>query len=45
MVLPTAVLDGRARNGNVSEIDLATRPRRRRRGWAEDKAEVLAEYR
>ena len=44
MVLPTAVLDGRARNGNVSEIDLANRPRRRR-GWAEDKAEVLAEYR
>lgn len=44
MVGPTAVLDGHARNGNVSEIDPATRPRRRR-GSAGDKAEILAAYR
>ena len=43
MTLPTAVLDGRAHNGDVPEIDPAARPQRRRFS-AEYKAKILAEY-
>ena len=43
MSLPTAVLDGRAHNGDVPEIDPAARPRRRRFSAAY-KAKILAEY-
>jgi len=43
MSLPTAVLDGRAHNGDVPEIDPAARPQRRRFS-AEYKAKILAEY-
>jgi transposase len=43
MSLPTAVLDGRADNGGVSDDDPAARPRRRRFS-AEYKAKILAEY-
>ncbi len=41
MSLPTAVLDGRAHNGDVPEIDPAARPQRRRFS-AEYKAKILA---
>ena len=43
MTLPTAVLDGRAHNGDVPEIDPAARPQRRR-FTAEYKAKILADY-
>ena len=43
MSLPTALLDGRAQNGGVSEIDPAARPQRRRFS-AEYKLAILAEY-
>ena len=43
MSLPTAVLDGRAHNGDVPDDDPAARPRRRRFS-AEYKAKILAEY-
>ena len=43
MSLPTAVLDGRAQNGGVPEIDPSARPRRRR-FTAEYKQKILAEY-
>ena len=43
MSLPAAVLDGRAHNGDVPEIDPAARPQRRRFS-AEYKAKILAEY-
>ena len=43
MTLPTAVLDGRAHNGDVSDDDPAARPQRRRFS-AEYKAKILAEY-
>jgi transposase-like protein len=40
---PTALLDGRAHNGDVPEIDPAARPQRRR-FTAEYKQTILAEY-
>ena len=43
MSLPTALLDGRAHNGDVPEIDPAARPQRRR-FTAEYKQTILAEY-
>ena len=43
MSLPTAVLNGRAQNGDVPEIDPAARPQRRRFS-AEYKLKILAEY-
>jgi len=43
MSLPTALLDGRAHNGDVSEIDPAARPLRRKFS-AEYKQTILAEY-
>ena len=43
MSLPTAVLDGRAQNGVVPEIDPAARPQRRKFS-AEYKAKILSEY-
>jgi transposase len=43
MSLPTAVLDGRAHDGGVSDGDPAARPQRRR-FTAEYKLAVLAEY-
>jgi transposase len=43
MTLPTAVLDGRAHNWDVPEVDPAARPQRRRFS-AEYKAKILAEY-
>jgi transposase-like protein len=43
MSLPAAVLDGRAQNGDVPEIDPAARPQRRRFS-AEYKQTILAEY-
>jgi transposase len=43
MSLPTALLDGRAQNGDVPEIDPAARPQRRRFS-AEYKLAMLAEY-
>jgi transposase len=43
MSLPTALLDGRAQNGDVPEIDPAARPQRRRFS-AEYKLAILAEY-
>jgi hypothetical protein len=43
MSLPTALLDGRAQNGGVPEIDPAARPQRQR-FTAEYKQAILAEY-
>ena len=43
MSLPTALLDGRAHNGDVPEIDPAARPLRRKFS-AEYKQTILAEY-
>ena len=43
MSLPTALLDSRAQNGDVPEIDPAARPQRRRFS-AEYKQTILAEY-
>ncbi len=43
MSLPTAVLDGRAQNGGVSDGNPAARPQRRRFA-AEYKLAILAEY-
>lgn len=43
MSLPTAVLDGRAQNGDVPETDPAARPHRRRFS-AEYKQAILEEY-
>jgi transposase len=43
MSLPTALLDGRAQNGDVPEIDPAARPQRRRFS-AEYKQKILVEY-
>jgi transposase len=43
MSLPTAVLDGRAQNGDVPDIDPAARPQRRRFS-AEYKQKILEEY-
>ena len=43
MSLPTALLDGRAQNGDVPDIDPAARPVRRRFS-ADYKLAILAEY-
>lgn len=43
MSLPSAVLDGRAHNGDVSDDDPAARPQRRRFS-TEYQARILAEY-